>query len=202
MGALGAPANRVGLYQLARVARVASGKAAVNSFTARDFGSDSKHLPSDAYIVPKVDPTDPTQILLDATGQPVPLTQFDVVQMSNPERAAKAIAEAKAEATTGFAVPKGAGEKAQALRRQLETGLKAIQDLLTELAELSQAGDPAVGPPLGTRDDWARMSVVGNKVSSWITMNEPPETSSATEGSDPEEDEDQDAWGDEDQDQD
>ena len=129
----------------------------------------------------EVDPTGPTQILLDATGQPVPLIQFDVVQMSIPERAAKAIADAEAEATTGFTVPKGASEKAQLLRGQLETGLKAIQHLITELEAISQAGDPAVGPPLGTRDDWARVSVVGNKVSLWITMNEPPEASSATD---------------------
>ena len=43
------------------------------------------------------------------------------------------------------------------------------------MLKLANTRDETVGAPLGTRDDWARLSSVGHKISSLITVNEPPE---------------------------
>ncbi|WP_238007656.1 hypothetical protein KZZ52_56650 [Dactylosporangium sp. AC04546] len=48
----------------------------------------------DAYTVPAVDPDDPSKLKEGGTGQPVRLTQYELVRISDPERAAKAAAEA------------------------------------------------------------------------------------------------------------
>jgi hypothetical protein len=172
---LGSRDNEAGLYLLAHAAQAfQADKPAVNSFSERDF-KDEKHLPAEAYTVPAVNPEQPGTTLLDGTGQPVRLRQYEVVRLSDPARAAKAVAEADSAQRTGYEMPEGSGEKANVLRTQLESGLKTVEDLLISLLRLANSGDEAVGAALGTRDDWVRLSSVGHKISSLITLNEPPE---------------------------
>jgi hypothetical protein len=174
---LGAPNNKAGLYQLAYAAQAFSADVpAVNSFTKRDFADESK-LPPGVYVVPQVDDTDPEKVKVDGTGSPVGLTQFEVVTTSNPERARKAITDKQSsrKESSGYVPPASNGEKAKQIRWQLLNGLKTVQDMLGELETLIQSGDPAVGPALSPHEFWSRLSATGNKVSSWITMHEPPE---------------------------
>ncbi|MGH3809992.1 MAG: hypothetical protein ACRDRU_25900, partial [Pseudonocardiaceae bacterium] len=169
--------NEAGLYQLAYAAQTfQSDKPAVNSFSDRDFSRD-QNLPAAVYVVPAIDPEKPSIVLTDGAGQPRPLTQFEVVRLSDPDRAAKAIANSGADAAqvTGYQMPQSNGQLANLLRTQLESDLKSIEDLLGRLLRLASADDEAVGPALGSREDWTDLSTRAQKISSLITVNEPPE---------------------------
>ncbi|MEV5650516.1 hypothetical protein AB0L57_19885 [Nocardia sp. NPDC052254] len=167
---LSAPDNVVGLYQLAYAAKMfRSDQPAVNSFSERDF-RDQGNLPADIYTVPSVDPADPSQVLLDAAGQPRPLTQFEVVRISDPVRAAQAVAEAGVESQEGYTMPQSPEAQAKTLRQKLRTDLEIVDDTLSSLLGLAGGGSV-----LGTWGDWSEISTRAQKISSQITVHEPPE---------------------------
>ena len=168
--------NETGLYQLAYVAQTfQSDKPAVNSFSDRDFRD--QNLPAETYVVPAIDPETPSTTLKDGAGQPRPLTQFEVVRLSDPARAAKALADATADNTraAGYEMPQSDGQLANLLRTQLESDLKSVEDRLGRLLRLAIADDRTVGPALGSRENWTELSTRAQKISSLITVNEPPE---------------------------
>ena len=170
---LGGRDNEAGLYQLAYAAQTfQSDKAAVNSFSDRDFKGEG--LPAEVYVIPAIDPEEPSKVLMDGAGQPVQLTQFEVVRLSDPARANKEIAEAGAGAAraAGYEMPQSDGQLANQLRTKLGSGLKSIEDLLVRLLELHSAD---VGHPLGSREDWSDLSTRAQRISSRITVHEPPE---------------------------
>lgn len=179
---LGSPDNEAGLFQLAYAAQTFQpNRPAVNSFSDRDFRDQS--LPAGAYIVPAIDPEKPSTVLTDGAGKPQPLTQFEVVRLSDPARAAKAIAEAGADAAraAGYEMPQSDGQRANQLRTKLGSGLKSIEDLLDCLLGLT-SGD--VGHPLGSREEWSDLSIRAHKISSLITVNEPREETPVSDGDD------------------
>ncbi|MFI7076220.1 hypothetical protein ACIBO1_02870 [Micromonospora sp. NPDC049903] len=190
---LGAHGNEVGLYQLAYAAQTFdAGRPAVNAFSERDFKDVQDVI--DAYTVPAVDPGNPSQIREDGTGQPVKLTQYEVVRLSDPERAAKAAAEA-GQADSGFTMPQSEEANAQKLRESLISTLGSAQEILRRLLQPAESVG-AMGPALGNRDDWAELQRRAQKISAIITMNEPhPEDDLVAENAD---DEDEYAGGEED----
>jgi hypothetical protein len=50
--------------------------------------------------------------------------------------------------------------------------LKSIEDILSCLLGLSSVD---IGHPLGSREDWSDLSTRAQRISSQITVNEPPE---------------------------
>ncbi|MGY1697035.1 hypothetical protein ACI780_19205 [Geodermatophilus sp. SYSU D00814] len=175
---LGHQDNKAGLYQLAHAAQAfQADAAAINSFSKRDF-KDGGKLPENSYAVPVVDPDQPETTLVDGTGQAELLERGEVVRLSDPERAARAMAEQQEEQARsgGFRMPEGTpGQQASSYRQALRKELESAVDLLESLLRLAATGDGAVGPALGTKDDWRQLSTMGSKISALITLNEPSE---------------------------
>ncbi len=98
------------------------------------------------------------------------MTQFEVVRMSDPVRAAQAVADAGVQSQEGYTMPQSPEAQAKTLRQKLRTDLEIVDDTLSGLLGLAVGGSV-----LGTWDDWSEISTRAQKISSQITVHEPPE---------------------------
>lgn len=131
-----------GLWLLARAANAFDpDRKAVNSFTDTELAANPD-LGAGAYVVPRVDPRNPSRMETDQAGMPKHLNVGQVVTVSDRHRAAEAIKDAKARAATDQP-EKTDAERISEARRQMESAIAQATDRAKELGKLPHAYETA-----------------------------------------------------------
>lgn len=171
----GLGSTEAGLWLLARAANAFdSDRQAINSFTKSDLTANPG-LTRTAYLVPRLDPSDPSRIKTDKANAPEPITEGEIVRLSDPTRAARADADSrKKQQRRGKQVKKTEAERAADLRHSIRTGLVTLDDDLKAVLAIGNGSDGSCGAPLGTHDHWQDLIRVAGGIFSLIQMNEPP----------------------------
>ncbi|MGP4001564.1 hypothetical protein [Streptomyces sp. 8N706] len=165
--------NKAGLMLLAHAAdRFEAQRVAVNSFTDKQLLNDDDETETDRYTLIDIDPDTEDGIARDGTGAPRRLAEYRVVQLSNPQRAARAEEELALETED---VSKPIPEQMRDQRNKLQHYLTDGWSTLGKLIALSQNPDAGTTHPLGSHGQWLKISKLAVKVQSTISVNEPPE---------------------------
>lgn len=166
--------TEAGLRMLARAANAFDPtKPAVNSFTAAELRDPAlMTVIANAYRVPRIHPDDPSRLAVDNAGQVEAVTEGEIVRLSDPVRAAKAEADAKArKAGKPAPVIKTAAEQAAARKHNIKTGLVTVDDDLTALLSLAPQ---LTSHPFGTEDFWQELNTTVGSIQAKIFSHKPP----------------------------
>ncbi|MGV9764752.1 hypothetical protein [Micromonospora tulbaghiae] len=168
---LGRPDNEAGLWLLARAANAfRPDRRAINSFTAQELLR--KPPGPDCYIVPAVDPKQPSLLPTDAAGQVKRLTAYDVVYLSDPERAEQEAEEAEKTSSKSGPTETNAA-KAARMRTNVVKQLKSTRQDLNNLVAMA-AADVTLNPVLGDMETWEVLQQAVAEITSVLYTNKPP----------------------------
>ncbi|MFJ5992975.1 hypothetical protein [Lentzea sp. NPDC092896] len=171
--------SEAGLWLLARAANAFTpDKKAINSFTPQEL----LRKPQDGgYVVPSVIPETPSAIRMDNTGQPERLTAYEVLAISDPQRAVEA-QNAKKEMDKE---KKRAGietrqRKAERLREELSMSLNTAVNTLESLESLGNL-DGSLQPILVDHSTWAPLEDCARTLGGKLYILRPPARSPITD---------------------
>jgi hypothetical protein len=161
-----------GLYLLAHAANSFDpSRKALNSFTPKELLALSEDQRADAYSVFKPDPENPAEFEVDKTGQPVLLSQYDIVYTSNPARADTAIRDRDRERRKRQGKETDS-EKAGRLRSEFAENLEhALKDARMLVALANSNG--AVGHAFGAAQEWRSLNKTFRDLQKVWLRNEP-----------------------------
>ncbi|MYW04222.1 hypothetical protein [Streptomyces sp. SID3343] len=163
---LSEPTNEKGLWLLAHAAdRFDATRGAVNSFTdsqVEKSGGSGEQF----YTHVKVDLTSHDKILRDEAGSPVPLTQHEVVTVSDPVRAAEEGSEERPPEHSPIA------DRLAWARQRLGLLLADAETTLNQL--LAMAGTPEAGTlyAFGSVDEWKKLHGPSANIQSSLWNNQ------------------------------
>ncbi|MEU1373295.1 hypothetical protein ABZ442_06490 [Streptomyces triculaminicus] len=173
VGGLAAADNEKGLWTLALAAnRFDAGRLPLNALTDKQFERRTDDSDSDdRYEMVAVDLAAPDRVSRDGANAPVLLSQYEVVFVSDPERAALEEDQRKAldpEAEAQKSLPEQLADE----RRSLATRLDLARQSLDRLVALG--ADSGTWHPMGTYEDWAKLHTTAIEVQN-ILFNHAPE---------------------------
>lgn len=159
--------SEAGLWLLARAANAFdASRAAVNSFTENELAQgDGKG----SYVVPRLDPEDPSRIKTDNAGAPEPITDGEIVRLSDPDRAAGADVGREKRRPKAEPTPTPS-EQAATLRQRVVSRLSEADYALKALLNLRSQ---IVGHPFGSHDVWENLNRIVSGLQAAVYVNEP-----------------------------
>jgi|GEM_PF-5957561 len=160
--------SEAGLWLLARAANAFDAhRAALNSFTEIELAQGEG---KGSYVVPRLDPEDPSRIKTDNAGAPEPITEGEIVRISDPVRAAAAD-ESRAKRRPRVATPKPTpSQQAVALRLTVHSRLSEADDALKALLALQTQ---ITGHPIGSHEVWEDLYRIVSGLQAAVYTNEP-----------------------------
>jgi hypothetical protein len=165
--------TEMGLWLLARAANAFSPtRRAVNSFTPKEL----MHLaPTDTYVVPRIDPEQPQRLHTDNAGQYERLTTYEVVYLSDPERARNAESTRKdVEDRQRKTNAETNSQKAERYRTELKKYLDTALNSLKSLMDLGGV-DGSLQPILVNTETWQGLDNTARALSGELYNQKPPE---------------------------
>jgi hypothetical protein len=167
---LGRLDNPAGLWQLARAANsFQATRRAVNSYSPQET---LRTPPSpDTYVVPRLNPVNPSELAVDDAGKPEPLRPYDVVYLSDPARAETEMTK-KDSTKRPKLVTETTAAKAVRLRAAARASLKAGLGDLEALTDLGHA-DVTLQPVLGDLATWRDLIETIEKINGLLYANQP-----------------------------
>ncbi|MEU6470178.1 hypothetical protein ABZ927_27870 [Streptomyces massasporeus] len=169
--------NKAGLLLLAHAAnRFDASHMAVNSFTDKQLVRGDQ-AEADYYTQIDVDPDAEDGIARDGAGVPLRLNEWRVAVVANREKAREG-----EQAVTGAEFKKTVLEQLADQRHKLRERLTEAQEAITQLMRLGNDPDAAGTHPLGSHDEWQRLSNLAVKVQATISVHEPEDAEDHEEG--------------------
>jgi hypothetical protein len=187
--------SEAGLWTLARAANAFdANKIAVNSFTDTELKDPARAaVRARAYRVPRVDPDDSAKLAVDNAGVPQLLTEYAVVSIASPERAAAAESESKQQRKSSAEKKKETeAQTAQRLRRAVRTGFTALYDDVTALIDLAPGTDGSVGIAFEDEEHWNSLLQLSLQIQTALMGAKPGAASDDDDDDDDDDDEDDD----------